>query len=329
MNLCPHVGAALWESGSCPRCQEMKTSERRGPSYGEEPSSWRNVVTGAMSLMVPIVTVLRALAEGARRVSFRELAPMLLLGTILLQSFHFFEHIIQVFQHFVFNDPRGAGLAGSRFDIEPVHLGYNVAFMALLLLSSFAIVRGEGGRSRGRVVIGLMTFTVVFQTYHVIEHSFKIAQFIDTGMNGTPGILGASLNIVWLHFILNGVVTLPILLAFYFGRFYRDMAMARLVSALTFGLGLVAGYALSMVAVILIDTYAGVLGFIHALICLAIYGGAFVVASAVEVTVTRVARRCGCHVSIVWPLLGALAAIGLFLYSMTTAVLDVFWTMPL
>ena len=80
---------------------------------------------------------------------------------------------------------------------------------------------------------------------------------------------------------------------------------------------------------ILIDTYDGNLSFIHALICLAIYGGAFVVASAVGVTITGVARRFGCHVSIGWPLLGALAAIGLFLYSMTTAVLDVFWTMPL
>ena len=72
-----------------------------------------------------------------------------------------------------------------------------------------------------------MTFVFVFQSYHVTEHFFKIAQFLQTGMNGTPGILGNVFNLVWLHFTYNTIEYLPVLAAYFVGGFHR-VAMAAL-----------------------------------------------------------------------------------------------------
>jgi hypothetical protein len=95
-------------------------------------------------------------------------------------------------------------------------------------------------------VFALLTFTVAAQTYHFIEHSFKMGQFLETGMNGTPGILGHAFSIVWLHFWLNAVVTAPLLIAFFVGRYHRDLALQLP------GIGLAAGTLVGVGLVVLI-----------------------------------------------------------------------------
>lgn len=165
--------------------------------------------------------------DNVRPESRSEIAPLLFLGTVLLQSVHFVEHVIQVLQHFALGDPTGAGLAGSRFDIEPVHLGYNGAFLILLVLTCWALGLHRGAaRARLPVVAALLAFTLFAQSYHFFEHSVKIGQFIATGTNGTPGVLGGTFNLVWLHFWLNTVVTIPLVLAFFVGRFYRGLTFS-------------------------------------------------------------------------------------------------------
>ena len=150
-------------------------------------------------------------------------APVALVfvGTVLLQGFHELEHVVQVFQRFVFDNPKGAGILGTWLDIEPVHVGYNAGFLLLLGLCYW--LGGFLSREARPSPAGfwLMTFALLFQSYHLGEQLFKITQFVMSGMNGTPGILGHNFNLVWLHFTYNTLVYVPFLLAFYLGGFYR------------------------------------------------------------------------------------------------------------
>lgn len=149
--------------------------------------------------------------------SFSSLAGLSFLAMVLLQGFHELEHIVQVLQRFVFGIPDGAGILGTWLDIEPVHLVYNGSFLLLILLSYWL---GGFARKEG-AVWWLMTFALVFQSYHFVEHLFKIAQFLESGMNGTPGILGHFVNLTWLHFAYNSLVYAPILAVFFLGGFWR------------------------------------------------------------------------------------------------------------
>lgn len=156
-------------------------------------------------------------------------AGLTFLGIILLQGFHEIEHITQVFQRFVFDNPKGAGILGTWVDIEPVHVGYNGAFLLLIALAFWV---GGFLRSLARrhpLTFGLMTFALLFETYHFVEHIFKLVQFIDTGMNGTPGILGHFFNLVWLHFTYNTIAYIPLVVVFFMDGYYRS-AMAGLSS---------------------------------------------------------------------------------------------------
>jgi hypothetical protein len=161
-------------------------------------------------------------------------AGLSFLGLILLQGFHEVEHVVQVFQHFVFNNPKGAGLLGTWVDIEPVHVAYNGAFLLLIGLcfwvGGFA---GELARRRP-ITFWLMTFALAFEGYHFVEHIFKIVQFIDTGKNGTPGILGRFFNLVWLHLSYNTIAYAPLVLVFFIDGYSRR-ATATLSSIMRLG----------------------------------------------------------------------------------------------
>jgi hypothetical protein len=154
-------------------------------------------------------------------------AALAFLALVVVQGFHELEHIVQVLQRFVLHNPKGAGILGSWLDIEPVHLGYNLGFL-LLVGSTYYLGRFHRRETRPQpTVFWLMTFVLAFQTYHVTEHLFKIAQFIQTGMNGTPGILGNVFNLVWLHFTYNTIEYVPVLAAYFVGGFH-GVAMAAL-----------------------------------------------------------------------------------------------------
>ena len=148
-------------------------------------------------------------------------ARLLLLEAVLLQGFHETEHIVQVVQRFWLGIKDGAGILGSVFDLEPVHLAYNLTFLGLLALA-YAGCRPDGAIPRRRgLALGLLTLALAGQAYHSLEHVVKIVQFLDTGRNGTPGILGQWIPVVWLHFAFNTVIYAPLLAAFFLGGFPR------------------------------------------------------------------------------------------------------------
>ncbi len=145
-----------------------------------------------------------------------------MLGIVLVQGFHEVEHVTQVVQRYMLDIPKGAGVLGTWLDVEPVHVGYNAAF---LLLIGLVYWQGRFWQNRREVPLafGLMTFGLLFQSYHFVEHLFKIAQFIESGKNGTPGILGNHFNLVWLHFSFNTIVYSVMAGAFFAGGFPKAM----------------------------------------------------------------------------------------------------------
>jgi hypothetical protein len=148
-------------------------------------------------------------------------ARLLLLEAVVLQGFHEIEHIVQVVQRYWLGIKDGAGVLGSVFDLEPVHLAYNLTFLGLLALA-YAGGRRDGAIPRRRgLVLALLGLALVGQAYHSLEHVVKIVQFLETGRNGTPGILGQWVPVVWLHFAFNTVIYAPVLAAFLLGGFPR------------------------------------------------------------------------------------------------------------
>ena len=144
------------------------------------------------------------------------------LGLLIVQGWHEIEHVTQVLQRFVFNIPTGAGVLGQTFDIEPLHLAYNLAvFLLVLLVYWLSGAHRLGLWQRGMIAWWLLTIAVAFQGYHVVEHLFKVAQFINTGKSGTPGILGNFFNVVWFHFTLVTVEYVLLVAAFWLGGFHR------------------------------------------------------------------------------------------------------------
>jgi len=168
-----------------------------------------------------------ALAGARRSLGFSarwELTPqataLLFLEAVLLQGFHQVEHVVQVVQRSVLGVANGAGVLGSVFDIEPVHMVYNAAFLGLLA----AVYLGARGNRvaiprRASLVLGLLGLSLVLQSYHTVEHVVKMWQFSQSGLNGTPGILGHWVPVVYLHFWYNTLIYAPALAAFLVGGY--------------------------------------------------------------------------------------------------------------
>ena len=148
-------------------------------------------------------------------------ASLTFLGLVLFQGAHEMEHIVQVFQRYVFGIPKGAGILGTWLDIEPVHFVYNMIFL-FFIFATFWKAGFLKSANRHGLVYWLVAFALAWEGWHMVEHVVKIIQFIDWGRNGTPGILGYFFNLVWLHFTYNTVVLIPIIVAFLKGGYYRS-----------------------------------------------------------------------------------------------------------
>lgn len=142
---------------------------------------------------------------------------MLVLAAVMIGGFHLLEHVIQVLQRYFFSMPTGNGIAGSIADIEPVHLAYNVAYLALIVGTALTIERRI--LSRNPVAKTLLYGVVGLQTWHVLEHVVKMAQYVQLGgLNGVGGVFGIGpgafvplFPIPLLHFGYNLAVYLPFL----------------------------------------------------------------------------------------------------------------------
>ena len=165
--------------------------ERTCASGGPRGLLLATLLVGAMAL------ALRARQPGGRSIDRRywrlqvsaQAGRLLLLEALLFQGLHEMEHLVQVIQRSVLDIKNGGDLFGSVYDLEPVHSAYNLTFLILLGLAVIGL-RQPGAVPRHRaLVLGLLTLTLVGQSYHSIEHVVKIAQFLETGRDGTPGIL--------------------------------------------------------------------------------------------------------------------------------------------
>ncbi len=136
---------------------------------------------------------------------------------------------VQILQRTVLGIANGAGVLGSRFDLEPVHMVYNAAFLFLLAVVYAGCRRNQSETGGPSLAFGLLCLAVILQGYHTVEHLVKMWQYLQTGLNGTPGILGYWFPVVYLHFVYNTAIYAVTLAAFFLGG-YRRVAFDGLAS---------------------------------------------------------------------------------------------------
>lgn len=129
---------------------------------------------------------------------------------VIVQSLHMVEHIGQVTQKFVLHSDRAHGFIG-RLDLEWVHLLYNTALLAPL----YVLLLWGSTHLRRHRAFNVFLAVVLLQGYHLVEHVTKVVQHIETGTQGTPGILGHVIPVIWLHFLFNLIVLALLLIPFW------------------------------------------------------------------------------------------------------------------
>jgi hypothetical protein len=155
------------------------------------------------------------------------------LWLLLVQGFHFLEHSVQLLQVFLLNDPNGGGLLGDLVNFELLHLGYNTLYLlGLLWLYAEVSLATHPAWSRHRLVALLLATAVAVQGYHEAEHILRVVQVLSshslaaltsTSTPEPPGFLGRWVNVVFLHWLLNGIVGALPMAAFAMGRFHRHL----------------------------------------------------------------------------------------------------------
>lgn len=139
----------------------------------------------------------------------------LFVALIGYQSVHEIEHVVQVVQAKLLGVPNAAGIVGSFFNLEPVHLAYNSWFLSLALaVTAGYVVWHRKELAPPPILSGLMIAATALQVYHVFEHLAKTGQFLGSGLNGVPGVLGQYADPIWLHFWLNTAAYVPFVIAF-------------------------------------------------------------------------------------------------------------------
>ena len=148
-----------------------------------------------------------------RMTPFRQFVFMFEL-TLAVQTFHMVEHIAQVLQKFAFNSPSAHGLIGS-FDVEQVHFLFNLIYLGTLIYVTLGwLTFGGQVCKRQRMLGALLVVVTIVQSYHMLEHSAKFVQFLNSGIQGTPGLLGAHFDGVIFHAAMNTLVFVPVAIVF-------------------------------------------------------------------------------------------------------------------
>lgn len=182
-----------------------------GRSALEGGAGWGTIVPGGAAILV--AALLLALATGVvwpmrgrgprlalPAATRRNGVLLLVIGGVLVQSFHMGEHVIQVLRVHSDGVPSRGSLVGSIADTEWVHFTYNA--MVLLLLGALFTLRP--GASRVATLAGnVVAAGVLIQSWHVVEHTAKVIQHVVTGAKVNPGLLGGNFDLVWFHFTIN------------------------------------------------------------------------------------------------------------------------------
>ncbi len=183
---------------------------------------WRavpNIVATALLALLVLFLVTRGsrwaldrVAAGARRNPSdpaRYVVPLFVVG-LAVQSFHLVEHALQVYRVHIDGVPSKGGIVGPSVEAEWIHFVYNAA--VLVGIAAVAAGRARGWRPRGEIRTGdaLLGAAVALQSYHMVEHSVKLLQHLQGGAKVNPGLAGAHVDLVLLHFGINLAVYLAV-----------------------------------------------------------------------------------------------------------------------
>ncbi len=164
------------------------------------------------------------IAAGRWRPSSARMTRGFFAALLVFQGLHEIEHIIQMVQVYLLDEPGAAGLFGAIFNVEVIHLSYNAWFLALALtVTGGYVVWHRRELAPGRALAALLVFGTAVQSYHVVEHVVRVGQFLQSGVDGTPGILGQYVDLVLLHFLFNTVAFMPFVAVFVAAKAYRGL----------------------------------------------------------------------------------------------------------
>lgn len=150
----------------------------------------------------------------------------LLFVALVIQFFHYTEHLTQIYQHWWHGLPiKESGGILYFLNLEWNHLIFNATYLVLLSLALIAYVilkrKSYPLASSFRTALYLLGITLAIQGYHVMEHIIRVGMHLKTGCEPCPGILGKFVDGIYLHFTFNTIVfLLPLVAGFMF--FSRD-----------------------------------------------------------------------------------------------------------
>ena len=144
-------------------------------------------------------------------------------ATVMIQALHMVEHVAQVFQKFILDYSYAHGLIGS-LDLEQVHFTFNLMYLGALIYVTLGWLTFGSRVCRHEKMLGAMLIaTVVVQGYHMVEHSARLIQFLNTGLQGTPGLLGANFDGVVFHAAMNTLVFLPAVVVYFCSGMHKQL----------------------------------------------------------------------------------------------------------
>ena len=153
---------------------------------------------------------------------FRQFVWMFV-ATVAIQTLHMAEHIAQVYQKFVLDYSYAHGLIGA-LDLEQIHFTFNLMYLAALIFVTLGWLNFGKRMCRQEKMLGaLLVGTVLLQGYHMIEHSARLVQFFNTGLQGTPGLVGGHFDGVIFHALMNTAVYIPAVVVFICSGVHRQV----------------------------------------------------------------------------------------------------------
>jgi len=218
---------SLLERGRTSAWPGVKSLQRTFDAWSRAIDGLGRVALRLQKQAMELPPAFRGIPPAYPRCSPASAAPLLavvFIGAVALQGFHMLEHVAQVGQAFVLGLPAAHGLLGRVLDREWVHFVYNSSVWALMVMLFVGFRHRCAVFRVRRHLYAIFLGGLLVQSYHVVEHSVKLIQYLGTGVEPAPGILGTVLNLVWLHFWINLVVYVPILVAFFGYGFHAQVS---------------------------------------------------------------------------------------------------------
>lgn len=149
------------------------------------------------------------------------------LGAVLYQTFHWVEHLAQVYQHWWLGIPilEAHGILFF-FDLEWNHFVFNTLYwigLFVVFWGASMYKRNSPTRNKPVVFWGFIVGGLIVQSWHQVEHFVKIWQHIVRSCEPCPGILAYYIDGIYLHFTYNTVVLIFPLIAFFGYAFFRRL----------------------------------------------------------------------------------------------------------